>query len=67
MRERTSVTKLPLPPFVEGVFESYRGRIAVKVLEGAPLEIQDRRANVFSNYGRVYLLLTTKPDCQGLG
>ena len=66
MREQTSVTKLPLPPFVEGVFESYRGRIAVKVLEGPSLEIQDRRANVFSNYGRVYLLLTTKPDCQGL-
>ena len=66
MRERTSVKLLPIPPFVEGVFESCRGRIAVKVLDGPPLEIQDRRANVFSNYGRVYLLLTTKPDCQGL-
>ena len=67
MRERTSVKLLPIPPFVEGIFESYRGKISVKVLEGPSLEIQDRRANVFSNYGRVYLLLTTKPDCQGLG
>ena len=66
MRERTSVKTLPISPFIEGVFESYRGRIAVKVLDGPPLEIQDRRANVFANYGRVYLLLTTKPDCQGL-
>ena len=66
MRERLSVTTLPIPPFVEAVFESCRGRIAVKVLEGPPLEIQDRRANVYSNYGRLYLLLTTKPDCQGL-
>ena len=56
-----------LPPFVEGVFESFRGKISVKVLEGPPLEMQDRRTKTFSSYGKVYLLLSTKSDCQGLG
>ena len=56
-----------LPPFVKGVFRTRRGILAVEVLEGPALMMDDRRTTRMMAWGKSYILWSQNTEMPARG
>jgi len=65
--EREDTSTSLLPGFIRGEFRSNSGRLTVEVLEGPPVQLDDRRTSQYSGYAKSFLIWTNMFPLPGVG